>query len=95
MAIFGLGPAAWATVGRALGAALVAGLFGGKNGLAALVAREIQRSILRNDIEMARALIRDMQWRHAEALKVFLKDYADQLPPEFLKEFEASGKTLP
>jgi|GEM_PF-1169604 len=87
MAILGLGPTAWATVGRAIGAAVVAGLFGGKNGVAVLVAKEIQRAIIRNDIEMARHLLRDMQWRHAEALKAFLKDYSEDLPPEFLKEF--------
>lgn len=88
MPILGLGPAAWATVGRALGAALVTGMFGGKDGVSALVAKEIQRAIIRNDIELARRLLRDMQWRHAEALKTFLRDYADTLPKEFLEEFK-------
>lgn len=88
MPFLGLGPAAWASLARALGIALVGGLFGGKNSIVAVVAREIQRAIVRNDIEMARSLLRDMQWRHAESLKDFLRKYADNLPPEFVKEFK-------
>jgi hypothetical protein len=87
MPILGLGPAAWASVGRALGAAIVTGVLGRKDGIVALMAKEIQRAILRNDVEMARHLLRDMQWRHAETLKVFLKEYANELPQEFLQEF--------
>ena len=87
MPFLGLGPAAWASLGRALGVAIVGGLFGGKNSVVAVVAREIQRAIIRNDIEMARSLLRDMQWRHAESLKEFLRKYGDDLPPEFVEEF--------
>ncbi|MFH1114183.1 MAG: hypothetical protein V1792_09705 [Pseudomonadota bacterium] len=72
---------------RAIGVAVVGGLFGGKNSVVAVVAREIQRAIIRNDIEMARSLLRDMQWRHAESLREFLRKYGDNLPPEFVEEF--------
>ena len=88
MPILGLGPAAWATVGRTLGMALVGGLFGGKNSLVAVTAREIQRAIIRNDIEMARNLLRDMGWRYEKDLKKFLQKYGDELPPEFMEEFK-------
>jgi hypothetical protein len=87
MPFLGLGPAAWASLGKALGMALVGGLFGGKNSIVAVVAREVQRAIIRNDIEMARSLLRDMQWRHAESLKEFLRQYGANLPPEFAEEF--------
>ncbi len=87
MPFIGMGPAAWAAVGRALGVALLAGLFGGKNSVVAVVAREIQRAITHNDLETARALLNDMQWRNQEALTAFLRKYSNELPPEFLDEF--------
>lgn len=87
MSFLGLGPAAWASVARTLGMALVGRVFGGKNSVVAVVAREIQRAIIRNDIEMARSLLRDMQWRHEKSLKEFLRKYDDDLPPEFMEEF--------
>ncbi len=71
-----------------MGAALLAGLFGGKNSVVAVVAREIQRAIVRNDIELARNLLRDMQWRHTESLRKFLREYGQKLPPEFVSEFK-------
>lgn len=88
MPFLGLGPAAWATVGRAMGGALVAGLFGGEKSVVAVAMNEIHRAIIRNDIEMARSLLRDMQWRHSESLRDFLRKYGSDLPPEFVAEFK-------
>lgn len=87
MPFLGLGPAAWVTVARVMGVALFGGLFGGKNSIVAVAAREIKKAIIRNDIEMARSMLRDMQWRHTESLKEFLRKFGDDLPPEFVKEF--------
>lgn len=87
MPFLGMGPAAWAALGRALGVALLGGLFGGKNSVVAVVAREVQRAIIRNDIEMARNLLQDMRWRHTASLREFLRKYGDDLPPEFVEEF--------
>ena len=88
MPFFGLGPAAWLAVARSMGAALATGLLGGKNSVVAVAAREIQRAIAHHDIEMARNLLRDMQWRHAESLRQFLRQYGQTLPPEFISEFK-------
>jgi hypothetical protein len=84
-----MGPAAWMAVGRALGYALVSSLFKGKNNIVAIIAKEIQRAILNNDIETACALLKDLAHRHREQYEIFLKKYANHLPPELVGELKS------
>ena len=86
-----MGPAAWAAVGRALGVALAASAFGGRNSLPAILAEEVQQAIARHDLEMAAAVLRDLAYRNRTVLDDFLKKYGDELPPEVKAEFATKG----
>ena len=83
-----MGPAAWLSVGKALGIALAASFFA-KDGVAAALAREVRRAIVNNELEMARAMLRDLAWRHRESFRSFLETYGKDLPPEAMEEFRA------
>ena len=77
-----MGPAAYAAIGRALGVALTTHLFGGADGLVAILAGQIRKAILHNDIETAKAMLRDLAARHRKIFEDFMKCYGDDLPAE-------------
>lgn len=82
-----MGPAAWAAVGRALGLALATSAFSRGNNVVRLVAREIHRAILNNELEIAEAMLRDLAFRHRTSFREFMKKYKDLLPEEMVEEF--------
>ena len=82
-----MGPAAWAAIGRALGVAFLSSFFRGKNNVIKIVAREIQRSIIDNQLETAEALLRDMAFRHNEIFKEFINKFKNDLPVELMSKF--------
>ena len=82
-----MGPAAWAAIGRAIGLALVTSFLGGKNSIIVVMAKQIQRAILSNELDLAEALLRDMAYRHHESFREFVRKYQDDLPKEFLEHF--------
>lgn len=83
-----MGPAGWCAVGRALGFALVSSLFSGENNIVNILAKHIHKAILNNDIETARAMLKDLSHRHQKQYNAFLKKYADQLPPEVIADLK-------
>ena len=86
-----MGPAAWLAVGRALALAGGTSLFGGANSLPAVAARQVSRAVKRRDLDLARAMLLDLRQRHQEAFRAFLRQYGEELPPEFLAEFGRDG----
>lgn len=81
-----MGPAAWAAVGRALGQALITSLFGGQEGIVAIVAKEIHDAILRHDVETAKAMLRDLAKRHRKIFEEFMSKYGDEIPKDAASE---------
>ncbi len=81
-----MGPAAWASVGRAMAMALSSSLLSGPNNIVKVVMKEIHKAIINKDIETARSMIRDLAWRHRESFKAFMDKYSDDLPPDAIKE---------
>lgn len=82
-----MGPAAWAAVGRALGVALASSFFTSRNNIVVIVAKEIKRSIITNNFEMAEAMLNDMANRHREKFESFIHQFRDSLPQEFLDKY--------
>jgi len=81
-----MGPAAWAAIGRAMGLALARSLFTGPNNVVELVAKEIHKAIIDNDIEMANQMLKDMAFRHRKSYEEFIKKFSKDIPPDALKE---------
>lgn len=79
-----MGLAAWAAVGRALSAAIVAGTIFGRGGALRLAAQQISAAILEKEFEVAEAMLRDMRRNHRSDFEAFVRKYKDDLPPEFL-----------
>ncbi len=82
-----MGPAAWRAIARAMGLALTSSFFSGPNNIVNVVLKEIHRSIINEDIETARSMLRDLAWRHRESFKSFMDKYSDELPTEAVEEF--------
>lgn len=78
-----MGPLAWAAVGRALGLALASSLL---RGGAELAGKQLHAAIVNRELELARAMLRDLQYRHRQAFDDFIKKYGDELPAEVLEE---------
>ena len=84
-----MGPAAWRTVGRVLAVALARSFFTGPNNVVRIVARQIQKAIINNDLDLARTMMQDLALHHRKTFESFMKKYADDLPEEALKEFKS------
>lgn len=65
---------------------MVSHLFGGRDGLVAIVAAQVRDAILRNDIETAKAMLRDLAARHRKHFEEFMKKHGDDLPPDAAEE---------
>lgn len=83
-----MGPAAWRSIGKALGLTLIRPLFGGKYSVIAVIAREIHRAIIRGDIEIAKAMLIDMAYKHKNHLEYFIKHYSKNLSSEAINELK-------
>lgn len=82
-----MGPAAWAAVGRALGLALASSVFKGENSAFVLMAKHVEHALAQRDLELARALVRDLAYRHRRSFEQFMERHGADLPPEVLEEF--------
>lgn len=82
-----VGPAAWAAVGRALAVALVRSTVFGRDGAVVLLAREINQQIIKGDLKVAEAMLRDLSERHRALFEEFVRKYQEDLPEEFRREF--------
>jgi|HubBroStandDraft_2_1064218.scaffolds.fasta_scaffold940537_1 hypothetical protein len=83
-----MGPATLLAVGRALLVAVGGATVFGRDGALRIVAEELVAAVERQDFEVARAMIRNMQREHRIAFEAFVAKYGDQLPPEFRREVE-------
>ncbi len=72
--------------------ALAASAFGTKNSLSTMLGRQIHQAIVKHDLEVAAALLRDLAYRNRAALEAFLEKYGDELPKEFREEFLNAGQ---
>lgn len=81
-----MGPAAWAAVGRALGLALASAVFTGENSAFVLLAKQVEHALAQRDLELARALVRDLAYRHRMSYERFLQEYGAALQPEVLED---------
>jgi hypothetical protein len=83
-----MGPAAWASIARALGLALASSLFKGERSLVVLAAKQVRSAVARHDLELARKLLRDLAWRNRSAFNEFMAKYASDLPDEAREELQ-------
>jgi hypothetical protein len=83
-----MGPAAWASIARALGLALASSLFKGEKSLVVLAAKQVQFAVAQRDLELAHELLRDLAWRNRSAFDDFMARYASDLPDEAREELQ-------
>ncbi len=81
-----MGPAAYASIGRALTVALATSIFNGKGSVVALLAKQLEHAIAEHDLSLAQMLLKDLSYRHHAAFEEFIKKFGDKLTPEARKE---------
>lgn len=81
-----MGPAAWAAVRSALTRVLAVAVL--KSRPDKLIAAEVKRLLAQRDLELSRALARDLRARYRDRFDQFIKKYASELSPEELRELD-------
>ena len=57
-------------------------VFGSPKGLPNLLAKQVQHLIVTREFEMARAMLRDLSYRHRSEFEDFMKEFGDQIPDD-------------
>jgi len=81
-----MGPQAWFAIGRALSVAVANCLFTSNNGVIALIAKQINKAIVENELETARIILKDFAWRYQKEYNDFKQKYKNDLPAELFIE---------
>ena len=74
-----MGPQAWASVGKALGVAMVRWALDPREGGAALLIHQVKSHIARRDFELAKAKLRHLKRHHKDLYEDFLREFGDDL----------------
>jgi hypothetical protein len=83
-----MGPAAWASIARALGLAFASSLFKGDKSLVVMAAKQVRSAVAQRDLELAHELLRDLAWRNRSAFDEFMAKYASDLPDDAREELQ-------